>query len=389
MSAIPNYPSAKVELTLSAIDLKDKDLLSKSDPCCVVFQYVQQGGRQGWKEIGRTETIMNCIKPEWNTKIYMDYFFEERQKLKFEIYDIDDLKNRNAPLINQDFLGRAECELAEIIASNNGTLVSPLKDTNAPRGRIVIHAEEIDEGQKEVLKFKIHGKSLDKKDLFGKSDPFLNFYRLNSDGSRQLAYRTEVIKNTSNPEWKPFDLSVRQLCQGDKTKDFLIECFDYDNDGGLQLDFTVAVDFTASNGTVTDPRSLHYINPHQPNQYEMAIRAVLDICQFYNKTKMFDAYGFGAKIPPTYQVSHLFPLNVSTMNSTVHGVEGVMEAYRICLNNAQIHGPTNFSPVINAVAQKASYMQQGDRYQILLIITDGVITDMQETLTTIIHVRKF
>ena len=76
----------------------------------------------------------------------------------------------------------------------------------------------------------------------------------------------------------------------------------------LQLDFTVAVDFTASNGTVTDPRSLHYINPHQPNQYEMAIRAVLDICQFYNKTKMFDAYGFGAKIPPTFQVSHLFPL---------------------------------------------------------------------------------
>ena len=36
--------------------------------------------------------------------------------------------------------------------------------------------------------------------------------------SRQLAYRTEVIKNTSNPEWKPFDLSPRQLCQGDKTK---------------------------------------------------------------------------------------------------------------------------------------------------------------------------
>jgi copine 1/2/3 len=59
---------------------------------------------------------------------------------------------------------------------------------------------------------------------------------------------------------------------------------------------------------VTDPKSLHYISQHKFNQYEMAIRAVLEICQFYNKTKMFDAYGFGAKIPPTYQVSHLFPL---------------------------------------------------------------------------------
>uniref|UniRef100_A0A914DAF6 Copine C-terminal domain-containing protein n=1 Tax=Acrobeloides nanus TaxID=290746 RepID=A0A914DAF6_9BILA len=104
---------------------------------------------------------------------------------------------------------------------------------------------------------------------------------------------------------------------------------------------------------------------------------------------MFDAYGFGAKIPPTYQVSHLFPLNVSTMNSTVHGVKGVMEAYRICLCNTQLYGPTNFSPVINAVAQKAEHGQRGDRYQVLLIITDGVITDMQQTLFAIIRFVPF
>ena len=52
------------------------------------------------------------------------------------------------------------------------------------------------------------------------------------------------------------------------------------------------------------------------------------------------------------------------MNPTVHGVEGVMEAYKICLRNTQIYGPTNFSPVINAVAQKASYGQRENRYQV-------------------------
>ena len=56
--------------------------------------------------------------------------------------------------------------------------------------------------------------------------------------------------------------------------------------------------------------------------------------------------------------------NVSTMNPTVHGVEGVMEAYRICLCNTQLYGPTNFSPVISAVAQKAEHEQHGDRYQV-------------------------
>jgi hypothetical protein len=70
----------------------------------------------------------------------------------------------------------------------------------------------------------------------------------------------------------------------------------------------VSVDFTASNGAVTDKNSLHYVNPSQPNQYEMAIKAVLEICQHYNETQIFEAFGFGAKIPPRRKISHLFPL---------------------------------------------------------------------------------
>ena len=52
----------------------------------------------------------------------------------------------------------------------------------------------------------------------------------------------------------------------------------------------------------------------------MAIRAVLEICQAYNKTKNFNAFGFGAQVPPAYTVSHLFPLNLSTPE--VYGIEG-------------------------------------------------------------------
>lgn len=42
-------------------------------------------------------------------------------------------------------------------------------------------------------------------------------------------------------------------------------------------------------------------------------------------------------------------------------------------------GPTNFSPVINHVAKFAQAYQDGTQYFILLIITDGVITDMFHT----------
>ena len=50
----------------------------------------------------------------------------------------------------------------------------------------------------------------------------------------------------------------------------------------LQLNFTVAIDFTASNGDPREPGSLHYMNPNQPNQYFLALQAVGQIIQDYD-----------------------------------------------------------------------------------------------------------
>merc|ERR1712107_274925 len=73
--------------------------------------------------------------------------------------------------------------------------------------------------------------------------------------------------------------------------------------GGTQVNFTLAVDFTASNGNPMDPNSLHYRgDPSRPNQYVTAIRSVGEIVQDYDPDSMFPALGFGARIPPTGQV---------------------------------------------------------------------------------------
>lgn len=36
--------------------------------------------------------------------------------------------------------------------------------------------------------------------------------------------------------------------------------------------------------------------------------------------------------------------------SVCTGIEGVVEAYRVCLPQVKLYGPTNFSPIINHVA---------------------------------------
>merc|ERR1712200_264654 len=156
--------------------------------------------------------------------------------------------------------------------------------------------------------------------------------------------------------------------------------------GGMELSFTVAVDFTASNGNPQSSNSLHYIDPTgRPNQYLTAINSVGEIIQDYDTDKMFPALGFGARLPPFGNISHEFFLNLSTSSPYCEGIEGVVAAYHQALNSVQLYGPTNFSPVINHVAKIAAmHKDKPSNYQVLLIITDGIITDMDATKHAII-----
>ena len=55
--------SSKVELHLSCTKLKDLDILSKSDPMCVL--YTKRGGSGGgWSKVGRTEMIKDNLNPK-------------------------------------------------------------------------------------------------------------------------------------------------------------------------------------------------------------------------------------------------------------------------------------------------------------------------------------
>ena len=55
--------------------------------------------------------------------------------------------------------------------------------------------------------------------------------------------------------------------------------------GGCQLNFTIGIDFTGSNGDPKMKGSLHYLDPHLPvayNQYTEALTAVGSVVQDYD-----------------------------------------------------------------------------------------------------------
>ena len=160
---------------------------------------------------------------------------------------------------------------------------------------------------------------------------------------------------------------------------------------GLEVSLIVSLDFTGSNGDPKSPSSLHYAG--QFNEYEMATRAIGDILSYYDADKMFPAYGFGAMMP-TGQVSHCFALNGNPSNPFSAGVDGILRDYRQALNTVQLYGPTNFAPTIQtamAYANQAAMeqSQQNQKYMILLIITDGEITDMPDTIREIVKASTY
>uniref|UniRef100_A0A669CX14 Copine Va n=1 Tax=Oreochromis niloticus TaxID=8128 RepID=A0A669CX14_ORENI len=417
-----SIPATKVEITVSLVVLYTQGVESKQ-----------------WREFGRTEVIDNTLNPDFVRKYILDYFFEEKQNLRFDVYDID---SKSPDLAKHDFLGQVFCTLGEIVGSPASRLEKPLGHIKAFQicvcfhsgipgkkcGTIILSAEELG-NCRDYATMQFCANKLDKKDFFGKSDPFMVFYRSNEDGTFTICHKTEVVKNTLNPVWEPFSIPVRALCNGDYDRTIKVEVYDWDRDGSHDFigEFTTSfkelcrgqnqlnvyevsgdkidqyhhhlqssgplcknsnVDCCTGARNPSQSTSLHYMNPYQMNAYAMALKAVGEIIQDYDSDKMFPALGFGAKLPPDWRVSHEFPLNGNVDNPYCNGMEGILEAYHQSLKTVQLYGPTNFAPVVNHVARYAAAVQDGSQYFVLLIITDGVISDMAQTKEAIVNAAK-
>lgn len=443
---------SQIELSLSASNLRDRDVLSKSDPMAVIYAKGKDGALQ---ELGRTEVVLNSLNPQWITKHNITYYFEVVQMLVFRVYDVDtpfhDLEVKMIKLDEQQILGEATCALSEIITKSNRSLTIDLKhleDSTRPShpgklGQLTICAEEC-VSSKISTELALRCLDLEYKDLFARNDPFLTISKYLESGITFPICKTEVLKNDQSPAWKPVFLNIQQV--GSKDSPLIIECFNFNSNGkhdligkaeksladlekmhsmgsgvhlysptpvgnnyqnkvlksqlfvdtfsesvqhtfldylagGCELNFMVAIDFTASNGNPRLPDSLHYIDPTgRPNAYQKAILDVGEVLQFYDSDKKFPAWGFGAR-PIDGPVSHCFNLNGSSTYCEVEGIRGIMMAYTSALYNVSLAGPTLFGPVISEASLIASQSigNKQLKYFVLLIITDGVITDLQET----------
>ena len=426
----------KVELFMACRKLTNKDFLSKSDPFIKIYMGTNP---KNMALIGQTEMIKDNLNPNFAKSVLVEYIFELKQNIRFEVFDYD------SPT-SAEYIGGVDTQVGAIVGAKNNTLIIDLHNKSSKfAGKLIVRSEKISACRDHITWQWNAVKLMNTDGWFDKSDPLLRFFK--QRGQEWLkVHETEVVMNNLNPIWKNFNVRGDKLYGGDRSRPIRVECWDWEKSGnyqyigdatftmldvingkreyelhhpkkkkktgtvkintfslqerpqfidyirgGEQLSVMTAIDFTGSNGVPTQPSSLHALRRDGSlNEYERAISSVCEILLNYDHDRSVPVFGFGGKprFPTLNSVKtlHCFPCTGNPQQQEVLDLQGIMDVYRYALQHVELSGPTLFNPLIQEAMKVAQTNRQNGIpvYTILLILTDGEIHDMNETIESLI-----
>lgn len=422
---------AQVEVSIRCHDLRHPDrstlnayvVMSAEDPD-------EEHQKNKLKEHARTEIVLHDASPVFIKTFVVNYYFEKQQRFQFLVINAEgDTEAQHREL------GAAEFSIHELVCSASCSLTKPIRNVlKFSNGFLTASSNEMPTQHKLVtMQWLLQNCSFKSRQVYiricrSSGEEFLPVYK--SENSA-LKHRT-----TSFTE---FQLTTHALCRDESSRVLKLEVYEasgthigsvdtsleelqqrgetWEADiqvssriactlklikwnciakttfldfvlGGCEISLVIGIDFTKSNRLPSEPDSLHFIGNDRPNEYIQAITAVGEILQYYDSDKRIPVFGFGAKMPPNFDVvSHCFALNDNIFEPEVQGIENVLQVYRSALSRVALHGPTVFSQLIQTARMYASakeLSQKNQQYCILLILTDGIINDMELTKEEIV-----
>ncbi|KAJ5069237.1 copine [Anaeramoeba ignava] len=240
----------KVVLSVYCENLITKDLFGKGDPMVVVYENGQ--------EIGRSESYKNEPNPVFMKRFELIYNIEQVQKIAISVYDIDYVSQE---LSERNFISSITFPLSELFSQPTLTITKDLENSkkNKSQGKCTIIGWFV-KNEKQCFNTKVIGTNLDKKDLFGKSDPYLIFYSKKADDSIWFpVYQTEILMKTLNPIWEPISIRIHKFVGGEMPNMIKIECYDWNKSG--KRDFIGEGEFNVEELIQKDKFELSLIEP--------------------------------------------------------------------------------------------------------------------------------
>ncbi|CDW80204.1 copine family protein [Stylonychia lemnae] len=377
-----------VDLYISCRNLQNIDKLSKPDPQCIV--YYKKRTLEEWRILGQTEIVKDSLNPDFQKKIKLSYKFEKHQYLKIEVLDYDKQGKFEE-------IGYSEMTLGKIIGSKEMQYESDIKKDGQSnsKGKLISRIAPYSETTWSLnMQFKVQNLPATAKCFcFKIAYPEVEIFRVVEDSQNQKkffsVYKSEAsTTKTTSPNFKPIKLAGALLCNSNENqpirflfrdkfhedkeqfgeieanitqlknqKSFPIlngqaqingemiinhiqiqrkaQFLDYINNG-WELNFVVAIDYTGSNGDPSMRSSLH--TKSEFNQYQKAIFSIGSIIENYDSDKRYLVYGFGG--------------------------------------------------VLNQMEKIVNKKKSQKIYNILLIITDGLINDFTEVRTKIVQMSS-
>ncbi|KAE9421829.1 hypothetical protein Angca_003085, partial [Angiostrongylus cantonensis] len=381
--------------------------------------------------ISQTETVYDQTNITFKYRCPIQYRFDKSDRLKISVFYV---KHNTDPLIHR--IGDVFTDLSSIIAKG-GEVSLPLSPSAAIDLQIMFP-----DFYSHYVKLRFSGSCLQVRE----NVPLAAYMALvlKTEGRAILLYKSEVVKD-KNPRWKEFAVplyiiqfyhqgvlqihcynqiannvdsligfcstSMAQLERGiGPLNSYMLmnfegkrihekmsisleslelihgESFFSAIKDGIHLHLTTAVDLTASNGNPNQPDSLHYIHPHTQSPYMNAMAKLTPLFLSYMAHTRVGALGFGARTGPQFELSQCFALSGSHSDPQVNGLSGLLDAYRHARLTVQPFAPTDFSEVIYHVSKfaKAESRRHLGLYFVLLILTDGGLTNPRRTVDAIV-----
>lgn len=176
-----------------------------------------------WREVGKTEVIMDNLDPKWVKNFEVAYHFEKREYYKVVVYDIDDFNNLNN-YSGHDVVGSIEFAIHEVVTAANQTLEKHLECDERPArqsGTIKITADEKQGLNNEEANFNLSGE-------FASQDGY-NFFLIHKfmgPNNFKPVYKSEITTSINGRfSWNLVSILTSELANEDPEREIRVEFF--------------------------------------------------------------------------------------------------------------------------------------------------------------------
>jgi len=146
----------------------------------------------------------------------------------------------------------------------------------------------------------------------------------------------------------------------------------------------IGIDYTKSNkwtGQNTfGGKCLHHVSTEGLNPYQEVIQIIGETLSVFDDDGLIPVFGFGDVVTKDKTV---FPF---LKDRVCNGFEEVLQLYTQITPDVNLAGPTSFAPLIR---QTIEIVKGEQGYHILIIIADGQVTSVKETVDAIVEASKY